>query len=625
MNRRATRQSSSKAVLRQLGICTWLAVLAACDASDPVADSRCQCAVELSVARGVQQTFYVALDGDDAARGTRAGPFRTIARAQQAVRALAPKMFGDLVVYIEPGDYLLDEPLVFTEADSGRNGYKIVYRAAGGPDSARLLGGYRITDWTPYAGSIMTAQLPRGEPFYTLYENGARADEARNPNRITSAQLPMSRAAYFTTLAGSHRFMQVAPGDLQMLQGDLSSLRVVIWPFDGRAWFTDVVPVTAIDKATGHVELREETRYEIGAGARYFLQGALAFLDAPGEFFLDTSSATLYYWPRTTPNEIIVPTLRTLLAIRGSSPTTPVHDLVFRDLHFSATDFTEWYRFGWIEAGQSSESHQVPSFDRQIEMPPNRVGLVTMENTRQVDIVYSHISNAGYAGLYLLFANDHDCICGNLIEHTGGNGITVQGRYPGEGDVARSNVLSNNVIDHVGELIGNAAGIHILNSGYNEVSYSRIHDSPRFGVVISANAETPGELLYAQGNTVDHVRIEDVCQDSGDIGALYTWGLSVAGTEPRVNRFTQVIVNGAISDPSMRDTAPNGVYVDEDSGVQHFEDIRVDNTAGDSYRLHDSPPQSLANVSWQPGYDDRLLDHAHIGVREDFPAAYLSK
>jgi len=84
-------------------------------------------------------------------------------------------------------------------------------------------------------------------------------------------------------------------------------------------------------------------------------------------------------------------------------------------------------------------------------------------------------------------------------------------------------------------------------------------------------------------------------------------------------------VNGAISDPSMRDTAPNGVYVDEDSGVQHFEDIRVDNTAGDSYRLHDSPPQSLANVSWQPGYDDRLLDHAHIGVREDFPAAYLSK
>jgi hypothetical protein len=550
---------------------------------------------------GVEMTFQVSTVAE-------------LVRAQQTVRDLAPNMTGDLVVKLEAGRYVLDQPLAFDERDSGTHGFHVVYEAAGPPGSVHVIGGTTLADWTPYAGPILTTHVEPGRVFHTLYENGVRADEARYPDR--DATLPLARAGYLVSVAGTYDTVEYA-GTLPEL--DVSSLAMVVWSNSGRAWFTDTIPVVSIDRAAHEIKLAHPARYTIGAGARFFLQGSASLLTAPGEFFLDSHSGTLYYWPRHSTDSIVAPSLRTLVSIVGSSPAMPVHDLVLRGLSFEATDFAPWYRFGWPAAGDSGELHQVPAFDRQLEMPQHRQGSITMENTDGVELAFSRIADAGYGGIYLRFANQHDRIYGNAIEHVGINGITVQGGYPGEGDVSHDNVIENNFIHHVGELVGNSAGIDLSNSGDNTVSHDLVQESPRYGIIVHADAATAGELLYAQGNMIDHVVLTDTCQDSGDTAALYVFGVSLDGTTPRVNTFRQIAIEGAIADPSMHDLPPTGVYTDNDSPMQSFDDIGVTGAQGGPYRTNDTT-QTFTNVSWLPPFDASAVQFPVL--EDDFPAEY---
>lgn len=576
-------------------------------------------------ARPVHASIFVSAQGSDSWEGTSIRPFRTIARAQASVRALNRDMTGDIVVAVRAGDYFLAEPLSFTEADSGANGYQVIYKNADAVGSARFIGGMRLSGWLRYSGSIFQAAVPPGLVVTTLYEDGVRAEEARFPNRASPASLSTSRSPYLMSAnaAASSVFLTYNPGDLPALAGDLAALKIFIW--SGHDWYTDVVPVTDHNPSTRQLTLAQETRYPIVAGSRYFFQGELSLLDAPGEFVHDSKNGILYYWPRNGDihqREIIVPTLRTVLSVQGSSPDTPVHDLRFEGIRFEASKFAGWYRFGWPNAGQSGELHLISAFDRQIEMVANRLGLITFENTERVDLMYSHVKNSGFGGIYLRFSNQHNCIYGNLIEHVGINGITLQGRYPGEGNVLHHNVLSNNLIRYVGEMAGNAAGVDVSNSGFNEISYSRIHDSPRYAVLWHVGASLPGRLSYVHGNIFKYLRISGVGQDSGDTGAVYSFGLA-NDSHPRTNTVDQVIVTNVHADPSMADIPPNGVFVDNDSSTQIFSNIKVEGTAGPWYRQNASPAQIFRNVNWQNGFDIHALDDAQINLRADFPAVYL--
>lgn len=572
----------------------------------------------------IQASFFVSPQGDDSSAGTLDRPFQTIGRAQESVRALNGHMTGDIVVYLRAGEYFLKETLSFSEADSGTNGYQVIYKNADGLGSARLIGGTRVSGWVPYSENIFQTSIHSDVTISTLYEDGVRADEARFPDRRNPLSLPTSRSPYLMSVNATPSGVALTYGsaDLPPLSGNLSGLKAFIW--SGHDWFTDVVPVVDYDPAIRQLTLGQETRYPIVAGSRYFLQGALSFLGSPGEFFHDFEKGVLYYWPRAAEiqnREIIVPTLRTLLSVQGSSPEKPVHDLRFEGLRFEASGFAGWYRFGWPRAGQSGEQHVAPEFDRQIEMSSNRLGMVTFENTNRVDLMFSHVKNAGFGGVYLRFSNQQDCIYGNLIEHVGINGITLQGRYPGEGDVLRENVLSNNIIRHVGEMAGNAAGVDVSNSGSNEISYSRIHDSPRFGVLWHAGV--PSHVpSYVRGNIFKFLQISAVGQDSGDTGAVYAFGLSADSRYPSINTVEHVLVTNIYADSSMIDIPPNGVFMDNDSSGQIFRHIKVDGTAGGQYRQN-AGPHVFENVSWNGGFDDTAFDEAQINLRPDFPSVYL--
>ena len=69
------------------------------------------CCAAVAVAAEPMAEFHVSPGGDDARPGTSWRPFRTLERARDAVREVNSEMSGDIVVYLDAGDYLMDKPL----------------------------------------------------------------------------------------------------------------------------------------------------------------------------------------------------------------------------------------------------------------------------------------------------------------------------------------------------------------------------------------------------------------------------------------------------------------------------------------------------------------------------------
>ena len=139
--------------------------------------------------------FFVATDGDDGWSGmlpapnaaSSDGPFATLARARDAVRALKAK--GDharpIVVMVRGGTYHLDEPLRLGPDDSGTAEQPVIYCAWPGEEVV-LSGGRPITGWRKGEGELWVADVPGVKEgawhFRQLFVGDERQIRARTPN-----------------------------------------------------------------------------------------------------------------------------------------------------------------------------------------------------------------------------------------------------------------------------------------------------------------------------------------------------------------------------------------------------------------------------------------------------------
>jgi Malectin domain/Right handed beta helix region len=579
----------------------------------------------------VQATFWVSPTGSDANPGTQAAPFQTVTRARDAVRPLAANMTGDIVVNLRGGTYPVTSPIQFAPADSGTNGFKVIYQNADEVGSARLLGGQRITSWTPHTGNIWKAQVGTGVRFDTLYENGRRAVKARTPNLRELNGLSAAKADYLFNDNGQtgQQVLRYKAGELNPAGWNLRDAQLYIWP--GHNWFAEHVPIESINAGTRDIRLTQQTRYTMNSAnkTRFVVQGILQLLDQPGEFHLDTGTGTLYYWPRDgapASQEIIAPRVKTILSFSGSSETQRVHDITFSGVTVEGTDFTSWYRHSWLDENGSGENHQFPIYDRQIEMTQHRTGMVFMRNTDHLTITRSHLKNSGYSAVYMLFFNQNNTISASWIEHAGYAGVFLEGKYPGEGDVLRNNTLTNNLIHDVGEMVGHGAGYLLMQASNNELSFSEIYNSGRFGTYLAGWRELPNEVLYTRNNRVHHLSVHDTMQDSQDGAAVYTFGMSTDADGPfQVNTYDQILVNYAFMHPqaglSQGVTAdPAAVYCDEGTHGQRISNVKAVNIQNTRpFKGGSSSTAVLSNVSWQAGFNEAAMDIANIGVRSTFP------
>ncbi|MCE5236903.1 right-handed parallel beta-helix repeat-containing protein [bacterium] len=142
-----------------------------------------------------ETTFYVSPAGNDAwsgtlsapAAGRKDGPFATLTRARDAIRALKAKgpLSKPVIVRLRGGRYAVTDTIAFEPQDSGTEQCPITYAAFPG-EKPELIGGRRLTGFKPAAQGQLVVFLPEVKAgqwsFRSLFVDGRRQVRARYPN-----------------------------------------------------------------------------------------------------------------------------------------------------------------------------------------------------------------------------------------------------------------------------------------------------------------------------------------------------------------------------------------------------------------------------------------------------------
>lgn len=275
----------------------------------------------------------VSSQGDDNATGTPTHPFRTLERAQQAVRTVNAD--HDVIVQLDDGTYRLTQTLRFTAQDGGKNEHSVIWEAATGAHPV-LSGAIPITGWHLWnrARNIYVADTPPGMEARQLWVNGQLAPmasigiERKDYTFTRDGMTPKPGAPMHEELADAKHLELRATGffterisPVQRVDHGKLIMRQPAW--DNNLWGYDTI------EKPFHPEL-----------SRLYLVNALALLTKAGQWYLDPEHGRLYLSPGAgvdiSKADVELPRLAVLLSI-GNSLDEPVHDLTFRGIRFSHT------------------------------------------------------------------------------------------------------------------------------------------------------------------------------------------------------------------------------------------------------------------------------------------------
>jgi hypothetical protein len=361
-----------------------------------------------STAQSPGPVFYVSPVGSDADPGTIDRPFETLERARQAVRQVIATMHADVVVYLRGGRYQLQSTFSLDQADSGRSGFNVIYQSYPG-EMAIVSGGRIVTGWVR-DGLRWKAFVGRAERTRQLYVNGQRAIRAKTAVGLDKA---------VTTPTG-----YIIPGlRMEAWQNPTDVEVVSLQKF--RLYRCGVARVSrsSLDVKQPCWDLSRIDR-PVAMGTPTWIENALEFLDAPGQWYLNRATGWLYYRPRHGENissvRVIAPVLEKLLEVVGT-PAAPVHNLIFRRITFAdgtwlgpdgPMGFSDIQANVFAEPGPNRRSmHLVPAS-------------VSVDFAQSVTFDHDVFTRLGAAGLALNHVNKA-VVFGCDFHDISGNGINV--------------------------------------------------------------------------------------------------------------------------------------------------------------------------------------------------------
>lgn len=467
---------------------------------------------------GSSHEYYVSPDGSDSSSGTRQKPFATLARAQQAARHTK----GGLVIVCE-GIYYLPETLVFTPEDSGTE-----YRAVA-EGKVVLSGGMKLDlKWTAWRDGVFQARVPTGLEMDQLWINGQRQWMARFPNRETGEDL---------NVFDTWKLDQTAKADPS--RDPLAAGRVARWADPTGGYFHALHPalwggvqwrITG-RKADGSLAMEGGTQNNRGSAIHplyRMVENIFEELDAPGEWFHDRKSSTLYYYPLPGADlskaTVEVVRLRHLIELRGSEQQ-PVKQVAFRGFTFRHTARTfmdtrepllrsDWttYRGGAVFlAGAEECSVKDCTFD---QVGGNTI-FVSGYN-RRITIQGCLIENSGANGI--AFVGEVNAVRSPLLNYDDKFDYAKLDRTPGPltADYPADCLVEDCLITRIGRVEKQTAGVQIAMAQGITVRHCSIYDVPRAGINI-------GDGCWG-GHVIEHCDIFDTVKETGDHGSFNSWG-----------------------------------------------------------------------------------------------------
>ena len=457
------------------------------------------------------QPYYVAPAGNDANPGTLERPFASLQRAQRALRQKPG------VGFLRGGTYYLPETLVFTAQDSGTKAAPIVFQAYQ-DERPVVSGGAKLDklDWRPHRDRILLAKVQADLRTEEIFVNGERQILARYPNFDPAAQ-------YFDGFAADA----------------ISTNRVARWADPTGGYFHAMHPSLWGDftwRITGkdaHGGVTMEGGWQNNRGGAVhptirFVENIFEELDAPGEWFLDAKTRTLYFYPPAgldlAKATVEATRLRSLVEFRGSEDQ-PVRFVTLRGLTFrhaarTVMDTrepllrTDWaiYRGGAVFFEGTEDCALEDSFLDQV----GGNAVFVNHYNRRVTVRGCHIAKAGASGI--CFVGDPQAARNPLFNYNQVNQLEDLDRTPGPRtqNYPADCFVEDCLIYLTGRVEKQTAGVNIDLTQNISVRHCSIYDVPRAGINI-------GDGCWG-GHVVEFCDVFDTVKETGDHGSFNSWG-----------------------------------------------------------------------------------------------------
>jgi hypothetical protein len=532
------------------------------------------------------KTLVVAPTGDDQNPGTEAKPLASLAGARDRVRQwVAAGLQTNVQVLLRGGTYFLPETVRFDNRDSGTEAYSITYASYPG-EKAVVSGGRRIAGWRPSGtGGLWRAEIPEVKTGWyprELYVDGQRAVRARSPNADAKEPYYRVRESKLDTEAQTWQ-MRVHSSNFQLLPHD----GIENWPnlSDVEIWIMGQCNITRkqlakVNATNGTFLLKPpHSSWHWNRSIRQvcFLENALAFLDRPGEWYLDRATGECWYLPRAgedmTKAEAIAPVLTRLLEVKGAT-NQPVRNLHFQGIAFAHATWT-LPKVGYVGAQATmhcgDDFPEPPQPGRHATLWARTDAALSFEFVVNCSVEDGEIAHVGACGLELRRGSRANLIQGNHVFDIGGNGMSIgepndyiiTSNLETRAGTVVSNRIANNLVETCGMTYTETAAIWVGLTENTLVARNEIRDLPQIG--ISVGWEWGGFATDCRNNIVLHNHVYDVMKILTDGAGIYTLGAQGGGV-PLVqgNVVHDVRRNAFLS----FETAPNaGIYFDEGGGA----------------------------------------------------------
>jgi hypothetical protein len=418
-------------------------------------------------------TYYVSPTGNDSNNGTSTStPWQTISRANTFLNP------GDVILFQREGTYR--GHLYINQ--SGTTGNPITIGAYGSGKSPVFLGSRLTTNWIVHQGNIWKTTISATRIAHLFYSDsllpiarfpntGWLRNDSGSPTRINDSELTQS-SGYFN--------------------GSTVVVRSSGWSYD-TATVTSYTP--------GQLNFNNIYYNLSTSNWGYFLRNKFEFLDAPGEWFYDRATSTLYLYPISpNPNTERIEVVSAFLAGDGCgiSVNWQRNNVVIENIEFKHYGYAGVSTSGstgitvrnctfdqcdeGIRAYGNSQTFSNNGFTRCRQIGINSQSGGTspsygnnnlLENNTITDCaIYPGLgkSNWGYFGLNC--QGTGNIVRGNRLTRIGYIGISFSGNC----------LVENNVIERACYILNDGSGIAFDNTD---------------GAIVRSNI-----VLYTLGNTV---------------------------------------------------------------------------------------------------------------------------
>ncbi|MDR1675569.1 MAG: DUF1565 domain-containing protein [Tannerella sp.] len=459
-----------------------------------------------------QTQFYVSPSGNDSNDGSRQRPFRTIEKAQTEAR----KTQGETTVFLREATYRLAAPLRFTPQD-GASGKSLTIRAFPG-EKAVLSGSITLDSlqWQSHRNGILKTRIAGRPLMDMLVVNGEIRPMARYPNYDPDAIRFNGTAADATAPERVKTWKNPAGGYLHAMHGS--------------DWGDFHYRITGKDRK-GNLSMEGGWQNNRPSGlhaANRMVENIFEELDAPGEWFYDAGSSTLYYYPLESEDVngalFESPQIKCLIEFRGDI-SNPVRNITVEGIDLTQTlrTFMEPYepllRSDWTIY---------------------RGAAVFLEGTEHCSLKNCNVYNLGGNAVFFSNYNRHGEVSGSHFTRIGASAVCFVGdpgavrspsfAYPefvpaAEIDRAHGPQSDNypadcrvhdNLIHRIGLYEKQITGVELSMCRAITVSHNSIYDTPRAGINISEG--TWG------GHVLEFNDVFNTVRETGDHGSFNSWG-----------------------------------------------------------------------------------------------------